>query len=110
MAARVLAQIEQEGKLAAAEKALRLSEERFRVALIHSPIMVFNQDTALRYTWVHNQSVLQMDQDMLGKTDGELFPAEEADRLTADQGARLEDGNRFAAGSFPRRRRPDPFL
>jgi hypothetical protein len=82
VAARVLSQIEQEGKLAAAEEALRLSEERFRVALIHSPIMVFNQDTKLCYTWVHNESVVQTGKDMLGKTDAELFPAEEADRLT----------------------------
>jgi PAS domain S-box-containing protein len=79
---RVLAQIEQEGKLAAAETALRLSEERFRVALKNSPIMVFNQDTELRYTWVHNESVVQMDRNMLGKTDAELFAGEEADRLT----------------------------
>ena len=82
VAARVLGQIEQEGKLAAAEEALRLSEERFRVALKHSPIMVFNQDTELRYTWVHNESVVQAGKDMLGRTDAELFPAEEADRLT----------------------------
>jgi hypothetical protein len=82
VAARALARIEQEGKLAAAEQALRLSEERFRVALKHSPIMVFNQDTALRYTWVHNQAVVHIDRDMLGQTDGELFPAGEADRLT----------------------------
>ena len=82
VAARVLAQIEQEAKLAAAEEALRLSEERFRVALIHSPVMVFNQDTDLRYTWVHNESVLQMGRDMLGKTDAQLFPPNEANRLT----------------------------
>jgi two-component system, NarL family, sensor histidine kinase UhpB len=82
VAARVLAQIEQEGKLAAAKEALRLSEERFRIALKNSPIMVFNQDTELRYTWLHNESVIQPGKDMLGKTDAELFPAEEADRLT----------------------------
>ena len=82
VAARVLAQIEQERKLAAAEAALRLSEDRFRVALIHSPIMVFNQDTRLCYTWVHNQSVLGIEKDMLGKTDADLFPPEESDRLT----------------------------
>jgi hypothetical protein len=92
VAARVLGQIEQEAKLAAAEKALRLSEERFRVALKHSPIMVFNQDTELRYTWVHNQSVVQMDQEMLGKRDGELFPAEEAERLTQIKGRVLKAG------------------
>ncbi len=80
--ARVLAEIEREGKLAAAEAALRLSEERFRVALKNSPIMVFNQDARLRYTWVHNQSVVQRDGEMLGKTDGELFGGEVADRMT----------------------------
>lgn len=82
VAARLLAQIEKEGKLAAAEAALRLSEERFRVALKNSPIMVFNQDAKLRYTWVHNQAVVQMAGEMLGKTDSELFDGEVADRLT----------------------------
>jgi PAS domain S-box-containing protein len=82
VAARVLAQIEQEGKLAEAELAFRLSEERFRVALKNSPIMVFNQDAELRYTWVHNEAVVRMGGDILGKTDAGLFSAEEADRLT----------------------------
>jgi PAS domain S-box-containing protein len=82
VAARVLAQIEQEGKLAAAEEALRLSEERFRIALKHSPIMVFNQDPEFRYTWVHNESVVHAAADMMGRSDAELFPTEEADRLT----------------------------
>jgi PAS domain S-box-containing protein len=82
VAARALAQIEQERKLAAAEQALRLSEERFRVALKNSPIMVFNQDTGMRYTWVHNEAAAQTGREMLGKTDEELFPAGEADRLT----------------------------
>ena len=36
--------------------------------------MVFNQDTELRYTWVHNESVVPTGKDMLGKTDAELFP------------------------------------
>ena len=80
--ARVLAQIEQEGKLAEAERALRLSEERFRVALKNSPLMVFNQDTDLRYTWVHNEAVMQAGKEMIGRTDVDIFPTEEADRLT----------------------------
>jgi two-component system, NarL family, sensor histidine kinase UhpB len=80
--ARVLAQIDQERKLAAAETAFRLSEERFRVALKHSPVVVFNQDAELRYTWVHNESVMQAGQELLGRTDAELFPSGQADRLT----------------------------
>jgi hypothetical protein len=82
VARRVLMQIEQEKKLAAAEDALRLSDERFRVALKHSPIMVFNQDRDLRYTWVHHESVAKVGQDMAGKTDAELYLPEEAEWLT----------------------------
>ena len=33
--------------------ALRQSEERFRVALKASPVVVFNQDLNLRYTWIN---------------------------------------------------------
>ena len=108
--ARVLAQIEQEGKLAAAEEALRLSEERFRVALKHSPIMVFNQDTGLRYTWVHNESVVQTGKDMLGKTDAELFPAEEADRLTQIKARVLMTGTGLRQEVSLRGERPETLL
>jgi PAS domain S-box-containing protein len=79
--ARVLKQIEQERKLAAAEEALRMSEERFRVALKTSPIMVFNQDCQLHYTWIHNPPAGQTARTMLAKTDGQIFSAEDADRL-----------------------------
>jgi signal transduction histidine kinase len=44
--------------------------------------MVFNQDSEFRYTWVHNESIVHAATDMLGRTDAELFPSEEADRLT----------------------------
>jgi PAS domain S-box-containing protein len=80
--ARALAQIEQERKLAEAEAMLRLSEERFRVALKNSPIIVFNQDADLRYTWVHHGEIFQPGRDLLGQTDAELFSGEEADRMT----------------------------
>lgn len=79
---RVLKQIEKEKKLAAAEQSLRLSEERFRVALKNSPIIVFNQDADLRYTWVHNMPMSDSEKKVMGKTDEELYSQEEADRLT----------------------------
>ncbi len=78
---RALDQIEREKKLALAEQALRISEERFRVALKHSPIAVFNQDTDLRYTWFHNMPIPEPEKNVLGKTDEDLFPQNEADRL-----------------------------
>ncbi|MDB6024737.1 MAG: Multi-sensor signal transduction histidine kinase [Verrucomicrobiales bacterium] len=76
---RALEQIAREKKLVAAEEALRISEERFRVALKHSPIAVFNQDTDLRYTWFHNLPIAA--HNVLGKTDEDLYPQAEADRL-----------------------------
>ena len=70
---RVLNQIDQERKLAAAEEALRMSEERFRVALKTSQIMVFNQDSQLRYTWIQNAPGGPMEKTMIGKTDPQVF-------------------------------------
>lgn len=74
-------QIERGKKLAAAEEALRISEERFRVALKHSHIVVFNQDTELRYTWFQNMPIAEPEKNVIGKTDEHLFPQNEADRL-----------------------------
>ena len=78
---RALDQIDRDKKLAAAEEALRISEERFRVALKHSPIVVFNQDTNLHYIWCHNMPIADPEKTVLGKTDDNLFPQNEADRL-----------------------------
>ncbi len=55
------------------EEALRTSEERFRTALRDSPIIVFNQDAELRYTWMHNPAALHVANDFLGRSDRELF-------------------------------------
>ncbi len=55
------------------ESALRKSEERFRVALENSQMMVFHADKNLRYTWVHNAKIGFGQQDVLGKADEELM-------------------------------------
>lgn len=67
--------------LAGKNKDLETSEARFQVALKHSPIIVSNQDTNLRYTWFHNMPVAEPEKNVLGKTDEDLFPEAEADRL-----------------------------
>lgn len=56
-----------------AMEALRTSEERFRMALIGSPIVVFAHDAELRYTWIHNSTVSNFGHP-LGKRDDELLP------------------------------------
>jgi PAS domain S-box-containing protein len=67
----------------AAAEALRLSEERFRVALQNSPILVYTTDRALRYTWIYNQHPAYDPAIVLGLRDEELLPSDEAAKLTA---------------------------
>jgi two-component system, cell cycle sensor histidine kinase and response regulator CckA len=63
------------------EAALRHSEERFRVALKNSPIVVFTQDKELHYTWIYNATVGFNDGDVLGKQDFDILSGEDAQRL-----------------------------
>jgi diguanylate cyclase (GGDEF)-like protein/PAS domain S-box-containing protein len=78
---------------AQAEEALRASEERFRVALADSRITVYNQDRNLRYTWIHNPVPGLQVQDLLGKTDEQVFSAGEAARLKEIKLQALEKGS-----------------
>ncbi|MBC6432585.1 PAS domain S-box protein [Nostoc sp. HG1] len=71
---------------------LRVSEERFRLALSSSDIVVFQQDRDLRYQWIHNPQGLDTVEEMLGKSDDELFPALVAEQLTAIKQKVLETG------------------
>jgi PAS domain S-box-containing protein len=66
-----------------ADEALRLSEERFRVALKNAPVIVFSQDLQLRYTWINSPLLAVAREDYMGRTDAEIFGAEESARLTA---------------------------
>ena len=76
-----------------AAEMLRQSNERFRVALSGSPTAVYNQDRDLRYTWVYNLADVGQPEDYLGKTDEEVYGAEEGSRLRALKQAVLDSGN-----------------
>ncbi|MFW6160929.1 MAG: HD domain-containing phosphohydrolase, partial [Acidobacteriota bacterium] len=65
-----------------AEESLRKSEERFRVALKNSPIIVWSQDKDLRYNWIYNPNPEFKPEEVLGKKDEELLPADDARVLT----------------------------
>ena len=60
------------------QEALRISEERFRFTLQHSPIVIFNQDKDLRYTWIYNPNPEFIADEVIGKTDRDLLPEEDA--------------------------------
>jgi PAS domain S-box-containing protein len=66
-------------KLKRVEEALRKSEERFRLALKNSPIIMFTQDRELKYTWVYNPSPGFKIKDILGKSDYEIYQPEDAE-------------------------------
>ena len=76
----------------AAETHLRRHEARMRAAIDVAPVVIFNQDLTLRYTWLLNPHAGLADQPILGKTDAELLPAEEAAVLTAIKRQALESG------------------
>ena len=69
-----------ERKLVASLEEIRTREERFRVALLKSPIVVFHQNAELRYTWVYNP--FPEHTVVVNKLDSDLFPADEAAVLT----------------------------
>ncbi|MEH1988655.1 PAS domain S-box protein [Nostoc sp.] len=71
---------------------LKVSEERFRLALSSSDIVVFQQNCDLRYQWIHNPQGLETAEEMLGKSDDELFPASVAEQLKAIKLKVIETG------------------
>lgn len=75
-----------------AEEALRLSEERFRLVLAHSPITVSMMDTDLRYTWVHNPVLPLAADAFIGKRADDMMPAESVADLSAFRQVVLESG------------------
>jgi PAS domain S-box-containing protein len=66
----------------AAQRALRESEERLRIALAGSPIVVYQQDRDLRYIWLYNYPYAP-EATIIGKSDEDLLSPEEAAPLVA---------------------------
>ncbi len=73
---------------------LRQTEERFRVALEHSNITLFEQDAEGRYRWIYNPPLGYSASEVLGRTTRELVASEEAGLLEALDRAVLRDGER----------------
>jgi PAS domain S-box-containing protein len=57
----------------AVEDELRLTTERFQLALRDSSIAVFNQDLDLRYTWIYNPDFGYQTWEFIGKRDCDIY-------------------------------------
>jgi PAS domain S-box-containing protein len=57
------------------------SERRFQVALGKSPVVVFEQDLDLRYTWIFNPKLGLSAHDVLGRADADLLEPAHARNL-----------------------------
>jgi two-component system CheB/CheR fusion protein len=65
-----------------AEDALRKSEALFRLIATNSPDVIFSQDLNLEYTWIINPATPFTSGQVVGKTDWDLLPPNEAEQLT----------------------------
>lgn len=61
-------------KVAASSLELSETTQRFETTLRKAPIFVSNQDRNLRYTWVRNPPPGYAAEDMLGRSDDDIFP------------------------------------
>ncbi|MEC4803622.1 MAG: chemotaxis protein CheB [Jaaginema sp. PMC 1079.18] len=78
-----------------AQEALRNSESLlFRLTLEQSNIMVFIQNNHLVYNWVYNPISGYSEADFLNKVNAEIFPLEQAKRLTTAAQTVLETRSR----------------
>jgi PAS domain S-box-containing protein len=75
-----------------AEIELQESEERFRVVLQTSPVVVFHQDIDLRYTWIYNTLDPFQPEDFIGKCDEDIFDPETARHLNQIKRGVIESG------------------
>lgn len=74
------------------ERATRQSEERLRTALVCSPVVVFNQDLDLRYTWVNDARHGFPDSKVVGRTDADLMTRPDSARWSEVKRDVIESG------------------
>jgi PAS domain S-box-containing protein len=91
---RVAARIWEAVQRAQAEAQLRVTTQRFELALQGTFVTLAYQDRELRYTWLYNRAIPESVTEAIGKTDAELFPAEDAAVLVEIKRAVMQSGER----------------
>jgi PAS domain S-box-containing protein len=82
-----------EERVEARTKELGEAKQRFEIALRGSPISVFSQDKEMRFTWAHNLPTGLSPEQLIGKTDAEVFPPDAAAAIMAVKRLAMETGN-----------------
>ncbi|MHC1757851.1 MAG: PAS domain S-box protein [Methanosarcina sp.] len=84
-------------KLHESIEALRESEARLQIIIANSPDIIFEQDRDLRYTWIYNPASPLSVSDVVGKTDADLLPQDQAQQLESIKHRVLDTGRREQA-------------
>jgi PAS domain S-box-containing protein len=71
---------------------LQDSEQRFKLALKSTDIIIFHQDLELRYQWIYNHHHPERAEAILGKSEYDLFPASQAEQLIKIKRKVIETG------------------
>lgn len=77
------------------QRALRESEDRFKLVAAHWPVVSFYHDRQLRYVWIINPLGARSAEEVIGKTDWDLFAPDEARHLTGIKRRVLETGETY---------------
>ncbi len=85
---------ELELKVAERTRELERANQRFELALANSGITMFQQDAELRYVWMHNPPERMTVDDVIGKTDAEILPADAAEAVIGLKREAMEAGER----------------
>jgi PAS domain S-box-containing protein len=72
-----------ERALQEAHRSLMQSEEKFRLAVLQCPDIMYFMDADLRFTWISKVSPPMREEDVVGKTDLDFPPREQAEMLAA---------------------------
>lgn len=73
------------------ENEIKESNLKLKLALKNSPIVLFNQNRDLKYTWIYNPNIFD-ELDVIGKSDFDLLPEDEARKVTQLKQKVLETG------------------
>ena len=74
------------------EEALRKNEAQLQVIIANSPDIILEQNLDLRYIWVFNPTPPLSISDVLGKTDADILPPDQAQLLTSIKRRVLDTG------------------